>query len=248
MAQELQNQPPSAPPPGDKPPKARGLLWRILAVAVILAAMVAVAHYLRHPARFGGAEGRAGADAAKGEDPFSVANGDAGGAARAEEGRSPSRVFDKQALADLRAHMAGIVMHAADEEGPYNDPANQDAESRRQFLAGVFGLPADYPRNKVPEDLAPKDARVLAVFENPEGNGARMAILRVPGDIHQALSAVHNQYVAAGWKVPEQADPSAQTDQGWLMRFTKGRSERIVYARPRQSGGETLVAVYDEPH
>jgi hypothetical protein len=32
------------------------------------------------------------------------------------------------------------------------------------------------------------------------------------------------------------------------MRFTKGRSERIVYARPRQSGGETLVAVYDEPH
>ncbi|MCX5676560.1 MAG: hypothetical protein NTX87_16285 [Planctomycetota bacterium] len=241
MVRELQNQPPSAPPPGDKPPEARGgLLWRILAVAVILAAMLAVAHYLRHPARFGGAEGRAGADAAKGEDPFSPVPG-AEGAARAEEGR-------KQALADLRAHMAGIVMHAADEEGPYNDPANQDAESRRQFLAGVFGLPADYPRNKVPEDLAPKDARVLAVFENPEGNGARMAILRVPGDIHQALSAVHNQYVAAGWKAPEQADPSAQTDQGWLMRFTKGRSERIVYARPRQSGGETLVAVYDEPH
>jgi len=241
MVRELQNQPPSGPPPGDKPPEARGgLLWRVLAVAVILAAMVAVAYYLRHPARFGGAEGRTGADAARGEDPFSPVPG-AGGAARAEEGR-------KQALADLRAHMAGIVMHAADEEGPYNDPANQDAESRRQFLAGVFGLPADYPRNKVPEDLAPKDARVLAVFENPEGNGARMAILRVPGDIHQALSAVHNQYVAAGWKAPEQADPSAQTDQGWLMRFTKGRSERIVYARPRQSGGETLVAVYDEPH
>lgn len=240
MAQELQNQPPSAPPPGDKPPKAGGgLLWRVLAVAVILAAMVAVAHYLRHPARFG-RPGDTGADAAKGEDPFSPVPR-AEGAARAEEGR-------KQALADLRAHMAGIVMHAADEEGPYNDPANQDAESRRQFLAGVFGLPADYPRNKVPEDLAPKDARVLAVFENPEGNGARMAILRVPGDIHQALSAVHNQYVAAGWKAPEQADPSAQTDQGWLMRFTKGRSERIVYARPRQSGGETLVAVYDEPH
>ena len=240
MAQGLQNQPPSAPLPGDKPPKARGLLWRVLAVAVILAAMVAVAHYLRHPARFGGAEGRAGAAAAKGEDPFLPVPG-AEGAAGAEEGR-------KQALADLRAHMAGIVMHAADEEGPYNDPANQDAESRRQFLAGVFGLPADYPRNKVPEDLAPKDARVLAVFENPEGNGARMAILRVPGDIHQALSAVHNQYVAAGWKAPEQAAPSAQTDQGWLMRFTKGRSERIVYARPRQSGDETLVAVYDEPH
>jgi hypothetical protein len=138
-------------------------------------------------------------------------------------------------------------MAAADEDGPYNDPANKNPEDRRQFLAGIFGLPYDYPKSQVAEDLAPKGAQVLIVFEDPAGQGRRIILMRVPGAIDEALGAIHNHYKAAGYEAPDQLEPSAQTDQGWLVRFTKGGRERLVYARPRDSAKETLVAVYDEP-
>jgi len=85
------------------------------------------------------------------------------------------------------------------------------------------------------------------VFDDPAGEGQRITLMRVPGDIDQALSAIHNHYKAAGYQVAEPVRPSAQTDRGWLVRFTKGHRERLVYARPRDSGKETLIAVYDEP-
>jgi hypothetical protein len=85
------------------------------------------------------------------------------------------------------------------------------------------------------------------VFEDPAGQGRRIILMRVPGTIDEALGAIHNCYKAAGYEAPDQLEPSAQTDQGWLVRFTKGGRERLVYARPRDSAKETLVAVYDEP-
>lgn len=241
MTQPQVRSPPPEPPAPGPPPRGRSWAWRVLAVAVIFAATVAVAHYLRNvprgkgPSPFGGQQDAAPA----GTDAFAPVS-EAEAAARDEEGR-------RLALADLRARMAGVLMHAADEDGPYADPGNQDPQSRRRFLADLFGVPYDYPQGQVSADLAPKDAKVIVVMDSPQGTGSRMAIMRVPGDIHVALSAVHNHYVAAGWKAPDRLDPSAQTDQGWLVRFTKGRSERIVYARPRAAGDETLVAVYDEP-
>jgi len=95
--------------------------------------------------------------------------------------------------------------------------------------------------------LLPDGAGVLAVFENPEGNGARMVLARLPGDIHVALSSLEKHYEAQGWTMVEAPDPRAQTDEGWLVRFSRQGRERIVYARPRRSGDETLVAVYDAP-
>jgi hypothetical protein len=240
MTQEVQN--PETPPPSAAPPsRAKGVVWRVLAVAVIRAVTLAMAHSMRDPSGFGGG-GRTGAaggphDAAPAPEPEPSAG----------QGLSPEETRKKSA-AEWRARMAGVLMHAADEDGPYADPANQDPEARRRFLADIFGVPPNYPRNKVADDLVPKEAKILMVVDNPSGTRERMAILTVSGDIHQALRAFYNHYGAAGWAVPEQPDPSAQTDRGWLVRFTKGRSERLVYALQRQTGKETLVAVYDEPH
>jgi len=86
------------------------------------------------------------------------------------------------------------------------------------------------------------------VFDNPEGDGSRMVLMRFQGDVSRALGAIHKHYTAGGWTAAEQPQPQAQTDRGWLMRFSKDRRVRVVYARPRQAGDETLVAVYDSPH
>ena len=233
-ASQTRNAPPVSPPP--EAPKRRAFGWRIAAVALILVVILGLAHCLKNPSRFG--VGPDAAPAAKpGEDSFAP-------------------VLDKPAarpgqagqlkMQDLRKIMGGVVMAAADEDGPYNDPANQDPEERRRFLAGVFGLPFEYPKSEVLPDLVPASAKVLMVFEDPSGQGRRIALMSVPGTIDEALATIHNQYKAAGYEVPEQLDPSAQTDQGWLLRFTKGNRDRVVYARQRNSGKETLVAVYDE--
>jgi len=230
---EVQNAPPASPPPERS--KRRTFAWRIAAVALILAAMVGLAHYLKNPSRLAG-EADATAPAKAGEDPFAPVPDKT--AAHTDGGQAK--------MQDLRKIMGGVVMAAADDEGPYNDPANQDPEERRRFLAGVFGLPFEYPKSEVLPDLVPKNARVLIVFEDPAGRGRRIALMSMPGDIDEALAAIHNQYKAAGYEAPERLEPSAQTDQGWLLRFTKGNRDRVVYARPRNSGKETLVAVYDE--
>jgi hypothetical protein len=231
---EVQNvQPPSPPPVGSK---RRAFAWRILAVALILAVMIGLAHYMRSPSRLEG--GPDAASASKpGDDAF--APGPPQKAASTEEEA-------QQKDQALRKIMGGLVMEAADEEGPYNDPANKDPEDRRRFLADVFGLPFDYPQGDVQADLTPKGAHVLIAFDDPAGQGRRIILMRVPGDIDEALSAIHNHYKAAGYQVAEPVKPSAQTDRGWLVRFTKGNRERLVYARPQGSGKETLIAVYDE--
>jgi hypothetical protein len=233
-AQDTQNAP-AAPPP--KRSKTRALVWRLAIVAIILVAMLGLAHYLRHPGRVGGTDTSADAKAA--EDAFALA-------AASEEVASPEARAEKKAR-NLRKALAGIVMHAADEEGPYNDPANKDPADRRRFLADLFGLPPDYPQSEAAADLAPKGAQVLMVFSDPTRRGERIVLMRIPGDIDQALAAIHNHYTAAGYQAPDRVEPSAQTDQGWLVRFTKGSRERLVYARPRDAVKETLVAVYDEP-
>jgi len=232
--EEAPNVPSASPPEGAK---RRTFVWRILLIALILASMVGLAHYMRPPSQLEG-----GPDAASlsksGQDVFAPAPPHKGPNLE-EAGRQKAQA--------LRKIMGGLVMEAADEDGPYNDPANKDPEDRRRFLAGIFGLPADSPQSQVADDLAPKDAHVLMVFEDPAGQGKRVVLMRVPGDIDQALAAVHNHYKAAGYEALPQEDPSTQTDRGWLMRFTKGNRERVVYARPRDSSKETLIAVYDEP-
>jgi len=233
-AQDTQNAP-AAPPPERS--KARTLVWRLAIVAIILVAMLGLAHYLRYPSRVGGTD--AAADAKAAEDAFAPA--------AADEGAASLEVRAEKRARNLRKALAGIVMEAADEEGPYNDPANKDPADRRRFLADLFGLPLDYPQSEAAADLAPKGAHVLMVFPDPTGEGRRIVLMRIPGDIDQALAAIHNHYTAAGYQAPDRAEPSAQTDQGWLVRFTKGNRERLVYARPRDAAKETLVAVYDEP-
>ncbi|MCX5683290.1 MAG: hypothetical protein NT049_06360 [Planctomycetota bacterium] len=232
---EVQNEQPIPPPPGGA--KRRTFAWRILAVVLILASMVGLAHFLRN---IGQQEGRPGAASASkpGGESFQPT----------PPQKAPSREeAARQKQQDLRKAMGGLVMAAADEDGPYNDPANKNPEDRREFLAGIFGLPYDYPKNQVADDLAPKGAQVLIVFEDPAGQGRRIILMRVPGSIDEALSAIHHSYTAAGYQEPNRLEPSAQTDQGWLVRFTKGNRERLVYARSRDSSKETLIAVYDEP-
>jgi len=235
MSQEVPK-PQAEPMPREVRPQRLSMLWRVLAIAAILAAMVAVAHFLQSPARF--EEGGKGLPAAA-PDAFSATP-------PAPEVPSGSEAR-KEAMTDLRKVMAGILMDAAQEQGPYQDPRNQTPEARRRFLVDRFRLPFDYPRSQAPPGLLPDGARLLVVFENPEGNGARMALVRLPGDIHVALATVEKHYAAQGWTMAEPPEPRAQTDEGWLVRFARQGRERIVYARPRRSGDETLVAIYDAP-
>jgi len=235
MSQEVPKPSAEETPPGGRL-RRLSTLWRVLAIAAILAAMVAVAHFLQSPVRF--EEGGKGLPASA-PDAFSATP-------PAPEAPSGSEAR-KEAMTDLRKVMAGILMDAAQEGGPYQDPRNQTPEARRRFLADRFALPFDYPRSQAPPGLLPDGARLLVVFENPEGNGARMALARLPGDIHVALSSLEKHYAAQGWTMAEPPDPKAQTDEGWLVRFARQGRERIVYARPRRSGDETLVAIYDAP-
>jgi hypothetical protein len=235
MSQEVPK-PQAEPMPREVRPQRLSVLWRVLAIAAILAAMVAVAHFLQSPARF--EAGGKGLPAAA-PDAFSATP-------PAPEVPSGSEAR-KEAMTDLRKVMAGILMDAAQEQGPYQDPRNQTPEARRRFLADRFALPFDYPRSQVPPGLLPDGARLLVAFENPEGNGARMALARLPGDIHVALATVQKHYKAQGWTMAEPPEPRAQTDEGWLVRFARQGRERIVYAQPRRSGDETLVAIYDAP-
>jgi len=235
MSQEVPKPRAEETPPGGRP-RRLSTLWRVLAIVAILLAMVAVAHFLQSPARF--------EETGKGLPASAPAAFSATPPAPEVPPGSEGR---KEAMTDLRKVMAGILMAAAQDDGPYQDPLNQTPEARRRFLADRFGLPFDYPRSQVPAGLLPDGAGVLAVFENPEGNGARMVLARLPGDIHVALSSLEKHYEAQGWTMVEAPDPRAQTDEGWLVRFSRQGRERIVYARPRRSGDETLVAVYDAP-
>jgi hypothetical protein len=233
MMQEV----PKVQPPAKEaaPRKARSYVGRIVTVAIILAVMLGLAHFLRNPAVPD--EGPRAGSAVKAE-------GQASASAVPDEGGPGS---GEQKMQSLRSVLAGVIMGAFEQEESGNDTTGKDAADMRQSVAELFGVSPDQMKNQAPEGVAPGNAQVLMVFDDPAGAGQRITLMRVPGDIDQALAAIYNHYKAAGYQVAEPGRPSAQTDRGWLVRFTKGNRERLVYARPRDSGKETLIAVYDEP-
>jgi hypothetical protein len=232
MTQEDVN--PTSRPPAGSPRKTPSWIGRVLAIVIILAATVAIAHFLGTPPSQEGGPSAGGA---------------ASGAARPKmpsSGETPAHAAQRANAQDALRQMVGILMNAADQPGPYQDPLNQDPVERRKFLADRFGVPHEYPRSGVPEDLVPPQAEVLLVLNLPEDQ--RMTLVRIKDEIGPALSQIYNQYAGQGWKTPDPLVPERQTDEGWLVRFTRGGEERIVYARPRKIAGETLVAIFDAPH
>lgn len=229
-------------PPSEKRRTPGAIAWRVAAIAVVVLVTVALAHFLREPARLwssGGGASDAGFEAWPSEVEPS------GGPPRPDAVPTSQR----EAQDDLRQVMAGLVMSALGDDDDPDDPRNQDDEAKRQFIADQFGLPHDYPRSKAPADLMPDEAQVLMVFEDPERASRRMVLVRLLKDIDGALAAFCRHYEAQKWDMQKMNDPQQasrdQPDRGWLVRFTKGKRERIVYARARHNGKETLVAVYD---
>ena len=149
------------------------------------------------------------------------------------------------ALEKPRRIMAGLIMSASDGAEGFDDPLNQDAAARRRFLAERFRLPTDYPRGGAPSELTPAEAEVLVVFQDPTAPNVRMVLVRMRKGVSAALEDFGRLYAAQGWAMTEPIDPSAQTDQGWLVQFTRRDQRRLVYARARKSGEETLAAIYD---
>ena len=239
MTAETPNEQPKTPeaPEAGKDRPWTNLVWRVLAVAVIVAATVLVAHVLSRPGGWTRTGGEGGLPAGETEKSLFTSLPRIG----------PEKVPEKEwtaAKRDLAQVMAGILMAAAeDEEGDYEDPGNQTPEDRREFLAERFGLPADYPRSDLGPGVVPEGAEVLAVFDNPGTEGTRMILVRVRLNLEEALAAFHKLYASEGWALREPIDPKAQTERGWLVWFTRRGRHRILYAEPRQGAEETLAAV-----
>jgi hypothetical protein len=211
------------------------IAWRIAAIALVVVLVIAAAHFLKNPGRF---HSSAGAD-------------DSASWPRAERPVEPGitdRKVDsrEEVNLDLRRSLANLLESVTTyDEGDYKDPRNQTAEDRRRFIEDRFLLPHGQPKTAAPGDVVPEGAQVLIVFPAPGDRDARMVVARVRKDFPATLAEFHKLYVTSGWKSEGPPDPKAQTDQGWLMRFTKKSQERVVYARPRRTADETLVAVYD---
>lgn len=249
MERSEQNQPPK---PSEQRRLRRSRPWTIAVraglIAVVVLAMVLLAHVLRHPS---GLVGQGGGDVG-GAAPAPVwpPEADPSGSPPVPD---PEPTPAEEADDDLRHVMAGLIMAALGEgrEGAAPDPDPADAQRR---VADLFALPYDYPRSEAPADLVPEGARVLMVFGNPVRRGCRMALVRMPGSIDVALEAFHRHYGSLGWECERlrspRADRAAQPDRGWLVHFHQVRQgrkvrERILYARARSGGEETLVAIYD---
>jgi len=212
------------------------LVWRVLAVAVIVAATLLVARVLSRPGGWTRTGGEGGLPAGETSESLFTSLPRIG----------PSEVPQQEwtaAKRDLSQVMAGILMAAAEEEGDYEDPGNQTPQDRRQFLAERFGLPAQYPRSDLEPGVVPKGAEVLAVFDNPQTEGTRMILVRVRLNLEETLAAFHKLYASEGWVPREPIDPKAQTERGWLVWFIRQGRHRILYAEPREGTEETLAAV-----
>jgi len=239
MTAETPNEQPKTPevPETGKNRRWATLVWRVLAVAVIVAATVLVAHVLSRPGGWTRTGGEGGLPAGENEESLFTPLPRIG----------PEKVPEKEwtaAKRDLAQVMAGILMAAAEEEeGDYEDPGNQTPQDRREFLAGRFGLPADYPRSDLGPGVVPEGAEVLAVFDNPQTEGTRMILVRVRLNLEKTLAAFHKLYASEGWALREPIDPKAQTERGWLVWFIRQGQHRILYAEPRQGAEETLAAV-----
>jgi len=239
MTAETPNEQPKTPevPETGKDRPWATLVWRVLAVAVIVAATVLVAHVLSRPGGWTRTGGEGGLPAGENEESLFTPLPRIG----------PEKVPEKEwtaAKRDLAQVMAGILMAAAEEEeGDYEDPGNQTPQDRRQFLADRFGLPAQYPRSDLGPGVVPEGAEVLAVFDNPETEGTRMILVRVRLNLEETLAAFHKLYASEGWAPREPIDPKAQTERGWLVWFMRKGRHRILYVEPRQGAEETLAAV-----
>ncbi|MFO8013176.1 MAG: hypothetical protein R6X20_07705 [Phycisphaerae bacterium] len=219
---------------------------RVVLIVVVILAMVLLAHVLRHPGRGGAGED----DVAGAADPVWPPEVDLSGGAPPPEEEPTTR---EEADDDLRHAMAGLIM-AALGAGGEDAPRDIDPAEARRRVADLFALPYDYPQSEAPADLVPEGAKVLLTFDNPARRGVRMVLVRMPGGIDAALEAFHRHYESLGWEYEPLKDPrdhrGAQPDRGWLVHFRKVRQgrivrDRVVYARPRSEGDETLVAVYD---
>jgi len=226
---------PKTESPPSEPRRSRSsYVWRVLAIVAVLAVMAAMAHFLRGPGRSPEAAGTA-ADPWTGlVDP-----------PRKPPEPDPTSPAAKAQAAGLRAQMAGILGNLAAEEGPYEEPANQTPEGRRDAIEKMFPLGPGNPPSAVPADLPTPGSEVIVVFPSPDNPAVSMIFLRIRKEVSEAMSDFQQQYTRAGWKLVEPVRPEAQKDSGWLMRFSQPGRERIVYARQRQSGKETLAAVYD---
>jgi hypothetical protein len=231
MTQEDVN--PTSRPPAGSPRKTPSWIGRVLAIVIILAATVAIAHFLGTPLSQEGGPPAGGTTVTAHPKMPST-----------EE--TPAQAARRNNAQDALRQMVGLLMSAADQEGPYKDPLNQDPAERRKFLADRFGVPFEFPRNGVPADLLPPQAEVLLTLLIAEGQ--RMTLVRIKDEIGPTLSRFYKQYDSQGWKTPDPLVPERQSNEGWLVRFTRGGEERIVYARPRKIAGETLVAIFDAPH
>lgn len=246
-------QSPSTRPAQQQPPAARrsrplAIGGRVVLIAIVVLAMVLLAHMLRHPSGFGTDDGPGAGQAARGAGlPPEVEL--SGGPPPPD----PEPTTRQEADDDLRHAMAGLIMAALGEgdEGDARDPEPTDAQRR---IADLFALPYDYPQSEAPADLMPDGAKVLIAFENPVRRGCRMLLVRMPGSIDAVLEAFQRHYESRGWeheplKSP-QVDRGAQPDRGWLVHFRQVREGRtvgyrVVYARARSEEDETLVAIYD---
>jgi hypothetical protein len=237
MTQEPANTPPSPSESLETRRRRRAAIaWRLAAVALVVLAMVAAAHFLRSPAGFQGGDAPDGVWRA----PIAADGGPGVAPPKDNDPAFPGN--------DLRKLMAGLIMSATEDDGDYQDPKNATPAARRKFVARQFGdLPADYPQSAAPAGAVPKDAEILVVVPNPGAPGARMVLVRVRKDFPEVLAEFQKLYVNAGWASEGPPDPKAQPDEGWLKRFSKGNRERVIYARPRRTGAETLVAIYDAP-
>jgi hypothetical protein len=234
MTPEPANTQPSPPESPETRRRRAAIAWRLAAVALVVLAMVAAAHFLRSPAGFQGGEWP--------DDAWRPPANAGGG----PDVAPPKDCDPANPGNDLRKLMAGLIISATEEDGDYQDPKNATPDARRKFVAKQFGdLPPDYPRSAAPADAIPKDAEILVVVPNPGAPDSRMILVRVRKEVPETLAEFQKLYVTAGWVCEGPADPKAQPDEGWLMRFTKGNRERVIYARPRRTGGETLVAIHD---
>ncbi|MEA3366620.1 MAG: hypothetical protein U9R68_00740 [Planctomycetota bacterium] len=231
---------------GRRRPLSIGL--RVALIAVVVLAMVLLAHVLRHPAGFGGenVEGSGQAASAQGWPPEVDFSG-----APPPPDEEPTTA--EEADDNLRHLMAGLIM-AALGEGDEGDARDTEPTDQQRRIADLFALPYDYPQSQAPADLMPEEAKVLMVFDNPVRRGCRMVLVRMPKSMDAALEAFHRHYELLGWECERLESPranrGAQPDRGWLVHFRKVRDgrmvrQRVVYARARSGGDETLVAIYD---
>jgi hypothetical protein len=228
---------PNPPPPAPSAPTARKPAWigRLAAIVVILAVMVAIAHFL------GGAVSRSshpGAAGPGGEQQSFITP-----APQPLPATSPERTQAQDALRQMMGVLMNASDNATDGQGEFKDPLNQDPKARRDFLSSFLGVPHDFPRSGVPEGLVPPQAEILMAANMPDGQ--RMTLIRMKVDINEAMSAIQKYYAGQGWTAPDPLVPERQPDQGWLVRFTRGGQERVVYARPRQVADQTLLAIYE---